>query len=49
MEKKKISSHIALVDAFPKKLRGEGLDYSHGLTFLDDPRVEYDTGNKQQC
>ncbi|XP_001603434.1 L-lactate dehydrogenase-like [Nasonia vitripennis] len=39
----KISSHIALVDAFPKKLRGEGLDYSQGLPFLNDPHVEYDT------
>lgn len=41
---KKISSHVALVDAFPKKLRGEGLDYSHGLSFINDPHVEYDTG-----
>ncbi|XP_043285767.1 L-lactate dehydrogenase B chain-like [Venturia canescens] len=39
----KISSHVAIVDAFPKKLEGEGMDYSHGRTFLDDPHVEYDT------
>ncbi|KAJ8668727.1 hypothetical protein QAD02_010390 [Eretmocerus hayati] len=39
----KISSHVALVDAFPKKLKGEGHDYMHALTFLDDAHIEFDT------
>ncbi|KAH0535247.1 hypothetical protein KQX54_015440 [Cotesia glomerata] len=39
----KISSHVAIVDAFPKKLEGEGMDYCHSSVFLDDPYVEYDT------
>ncbi|KAF7988405.1 hypothetical protein HCN44_000978 [Aphidius gifuensis] len=39
----KISSHVAIVDAFPKKLEGEGMDYRHGSVFLDDARIEYDT------
>ncbi|XP_017759805.1 PREDICTED: L-lactate dehydrogenase-like [Eufriesea mexicana] len=38
-----ITAHLAMVDAFPKKLEGEGMDYSHGSVFLDDPRIEYDT------
>lgn len=38
-----ITPHIALVDAFPKKLEGEGMDFNHGSVFLGDPRVEYDT------
>ncbi|XP_017881353.2 L-lactate dehydrogenase-like [Ceratina calcarata] len=38
-----ITSHVALVDAFPKKLEGEGMDLVHGSIFLDDPRVEFDT------
>ncbi|XP_014217966.1 L-lactate dehydrogenase A chain-like [Copidosoma floridanum] len=39
----KISNHVTLLDAFPKRLRGEGMDFSHGLIFLDDPQFEYDT------
>ncbi|CAG5082602.1 Similar to Ldh: L-lactate dehydrogenase (Drosophila melanogaster) [Cotesia congregata] len=39
----KISSHVAIVDAFPKKLEGEGMDYCHSSVFLDDPYIEYDT------
>ncbi|XP_076649305.1 L-lactate dehydrogenase isoform X2 [Halictus rubicundus] len=39
----RISSHIAMVDAFPKKLEGEGMDYSHGSVYLGDPRIDYDT------
>ncbi|XP_034952487.1 L-lactate dehydrogenase A-like 6A [Chelonus insularis] len=39
----KISSHVAIVDAFPKKLEGEGLDYCHGSVFIGDPNIEYDT------
>ncbi|XP_063986633.1 L-lactate dehydrogenase-like isoform X1 [Diachasmimorpha longicaudata] len=39
----RISSHIAIVDAFPKKLEGEGMDYCHGSVFLDDPHIEFDT------
>ncbi|XP_058790775.1 L-lactate dehydrogenase B chain [Phymastichus coffea] len=39
----KISSHIALVDPYPKKLQGEGMDYLHGSVFLGNPRIEYDT------
>ncbi|XP_019888350.1 L-lactate dehydrogenase [Ooceraea biroi] len=42
----RITSHIAMVDAFPKKLEGEGMDYSHSSTFIGDPKIEYDTGNK---
>lgn len=38
-----ITAHVALVDAFPKKLEGEGMDYVHGSIFLNDPRVEFDT------
>ncbi|XP_076761879.1 L-lactate dehydrogenase [Xylocopa sonorina] len=38
-----ITSHIAMVDAFPKKLEGEGMDYSHGSVFLGDPRIDFDT------
>ncbi|KAK0180550.1 hypothetical protein PV327_002918 [Microctonus hyperodae] len=41
----KISSHVSIVDAFPKKLEGEGMDYCHGSVFLDDPHIEYDTGD----
>ncbi|EZA51477.1 L-lactate dehydrogenase [Ooceraea biroi] len=39
----RITSHIAMVDAFPKKLEGEGMDYSHSSTFIGDPKIEYDT------
>ncbi|KAH0946499.1 hypothetical protein HN011_002822 [Eciton burchellii] len=39
----RITSHIAIVDAFPKKLEGEGMDYSHSSVFLGDPKIEYDT------
>ncbi|KAK0083066.1 hypothetical protein PV325_009428 [Microctonus aethiopoides] len=39
----RISSHVSIVDAFPKKLEGEGMDYCHGSVFLDDPHIEYDT------
>ncbi|XP_015436461.1 PREDICTED: L-lactate dehydrogenase B chain-like [Dufourea novaeangliae] len=39
----RIVSHIAIVDAFPKKLEGEGMDYCHGSVFLGDPRIDYDT------
>ncbi|XP_008551625.1 L-lactate dehydrogenase-like [Microplitis demolitor] len=39
----KISSHVAIVDAFPKKLEGEGMDFCHSSVFLDDPFIEYDT------
>ncbi|XP_033340750.1 L-lactate dehydrogenase [Megalopta genalis] len=39
----RITSHIAIVDAFPKKLEGEGMDFCHGSVYLDDPRVDYDT------
>ncbi|XP_076286524.1 L-lactate dehydrogenase isoform X2 [Lasioglossum baleicum] len=39
----RISPHIAMVDAFPKKLEGEGMDYNHGSVYLGDPRIEYDT------
>ncbi|CAK9797909.1 L-lactate dehydrogenase [Anthophora quadrimaculata] len=38
-----ITPHIAMVDAFPKKLEGEGMDYCHGSVFLDDPRIDFDT------
>ncbi|XP_032669676.1 L-lactate dehydrogenase B chain-like [Odontomachus brunneus] len=39
----RITSHIAMVDAFPKKLEGEGLDFVHGSVFMGDPKIEYDT------
>ncbi|XP_029052082.2 L-lactate dehydrogenase-like [Osmia bicornis bicornis] len=39
----RISPHVAIVDAFPKKLEGEGMDYSHGSVYLGDPRIDYDT------
>ncbi|XP_003705634.1 L-lactate dehydrogenase [Megachile rotundata] len=39
----KVSPHVAIVDAFPKKLEGEGMDYSHGSVYLEDPRIDYDT------
>uniref|UniRef100_A0A0C9PT98 L-lactate dehydrogenase n=1 Tax=Fopius arisanus TaxID=64838 RepID=A0A0C9PT98_9HYME len=39
----RISSHVAIVDPFPKKLEGEGMDYCHSSVFLDDPRIEFDT------
>ncbi|EFN76241.1 L-lactate dehydrogenase C chain [Harpegnathos saltator] len=32
-----------MVDAFPKKLEGEGLDFVHGSVFMGDPKIEYDT------
>lgn len=32
------------MDAFPKKLEGEGMDYCQGSVFLDNPRIDYDTG-----
>ncbi|XP_012279137.1 L-lactate dehydrogenase [Orussus abietinus] len=38
-----IASHVAMVDAFPKKLEGEGMDCSHAAMLLRDPRIEYDT------
>jgi len=34
-----------MVDVFPKKLEGEGMDYSHSSVFIGDPKIEYDTGN----
>ena len=34
-----------MVDVFPKKLEGEGMDYNHGSVFIGDPKIEYDTGN----
>lgn len=34
-----------MVDPFPKKLEGEGMDFTHGSVYLDDPKIEYDTGN----
>lgn len=40
---KQIVQHVAIVDAFPKKLEGEGMDYNHGSISLKDPRVEFDT------
>ncbi|XP_015598288.2 L-lactate dehydrogenase A chain [Cephus cinctus] len=39
----KITSHVAIVDAFPKKLEGEGMDFGHGSVFMDAPRIEYGT------
>ncbi|XP_011697927.1 PREDICTED: L-lactate dehydrogenase-like [Wasmannia auropunctata] len=39
----RITPHIAMVDIFPKKLEGEGLDYRHSSVFIDDPTIEYDT------
>ncbi|XP_012059670.1 PREDICTED: L-lactate dehydrogenase-like [Atta cephalotes] len=39
----RITSHIAMVDVFPKKLEGEGMDYNHGSVFIGDPKIEYDT------
>jgi len=42
----RITSHVAIVDAFPKKLEGEGMDLTHGSVFLGDPKIEYDTGTK---
>ncbi|XP_039309207.1 L-lactate dehydrogenase B chain [Solenopsis invicta] len=39
----RITSHIAMVDVFPKKLEGEGMDYSHSSVFIGDPKIEYDT------
>ncbi|XP_033352650.1 L-lactate dehydrogenase-like [Bombus vosnesenskii] len=38
-----ITPHIAIVDAFPKKLEGEGMDFNHGAVFLGDPRIDFDT------
>lgn len=43
---KRITSHIAMVDAFPKKLEGEGMDFNHSSIFLGDPKIEYDTGKR---
>lgn len=34
-----------MVDAFPKKLEGEGMDYCHGLSLIESPRIDFDTGN----
>lgn len=34
-----------MVDAFPKKLEGEGMDYCHASALLDSPRIDFDTGN----
>ncbi|XP_015523480.2 L-lactate dehydrogenase [Neodiprion pinetum] len=39
----KITGHVAIVDAFPKRMEGEALDLQHGATFMGDPRIEYDT------
>ncbi|KYN42074.1 L-lactate dehydrogenase [Trachymyrmex septentrionalis] len=39
----RITSHIAMVDVFPKKLEGEGMDYHHSSIFIGDPKIEYDT------
>ncbi|KAG5308135.1 LDH dehydrogenase, partial [Acromyrmex insinuator] len=39
----RITSHIAMVDVFPKKLEGEGMDYCHSSVFIGDPKIEYDT------
>lgn len=33
-----------MVDAFPKKMEGEALDFKHSAVFAGDPRVEFDTG-----
>lgn len=43
---KRITSHIAMVDAFPKKLEGEGMDFVHGSVFMGNPKIEYDTGKR---
>lgn len=40
-----ITPHVAIVDAFPKKLEGEGMDYNHGSVFLRNARIDFDTGN----
>ncbi|XP_070513057.1 L-lactate dehydrogenase [Cardiocondyla obscurior] len=37
------TSHIAMVDVFPNKLEGEGMDFSHGSVFIGNPKIEYDT------
>ncbi|XP_024884032.1 L-lactate dehydrogenase-like [Temnothorax curvispinosus] len=39
----RITSHIAMVDVFPKKLEGEGMDFSHSSVFIGNPKIEYDT------
>ncbi|XP_012230514.2 L-lactate dehydrogenase [Linepithema humile] len=39
----RITSHIAMVDIFPKKLEGEGMDFCHSSVFIGDPKIEYDT------
>ncbi|XP_033222235.1 L-lactate dehydrogenase-like isoform X2 [Belonocnema kinseyi] len=39
----RISSKIAIIDAFPKKLEGEGMEYCHGSMFMDNPHIDYDT------
>ncbi|XP_053994745.1 L-lactate dehydrogenase-like [Hylaeus volcanicus] len=39
----KMSAHVAMVDAFPKKLEGEGMDYCHGSVFIGNPRIDFDT------
>ncbi|KAL6261643.1 hypothetical protein P5V15_006731 [Pogonomyrmex californicus] len=39
----RVTSHIAMVDVFPKKLEGEGMDFSHSSVFIGDPKIEYDT------
>ncbi|KOX77687.1 L-lactate dehydrogenase C chain [Melipona quadrifasciata] len=39
----KITPHVAIVDAFPKKLEGEGMDYNHGSVFLGDAHIDFDT------
>ncbi|XP_066600231.1 uncharacterized protein [Prorops nasuta] len=44
-----ISAHIALVDAFPKKLEGEGMDFSHAKMFMQNARVEYSTDISASC
>ncbi|XP_076248645.1 L-lactate dehydrogenase B chain [Calliopsis andreniformis] len=40
---KRITAHLAIVDAFPKKMEGEGMDLCHGSVFMGDPRIDYDT------
>lgn len=35
-----------MVDAFPKKLEGEGMDFVHGSVYMGDPKIEYDTGKE---
>ncbi|XP_076170833.1 L-lactate dehydrogenase C chain [Ptiloglossa arizonensis] len=39
----RIGAHLAIVDAFPKKLEGEGMDFNHGSVFMGDPRIDYGT------